>query len=38
MFYFEFTNGKTLRLKSIGHALEYAHKNKCDIIRHYKEV
>lgn len=38
MFYFEFTNGKTVLLKSMGHALEYAHINNCRIIRSSEKV
>lgn len=35
MFTFEFENGLTLQFKSLGHALEYAHKNNTRILHHY---
>lgn len=32
---YEFENGMTLQFKSLGHALEYAHKNGTRIVRVY---
>ena len=32
---YEFENGKELQFKSLGHALEYAHKNNTRIVRVY---
>ena len=32
---FELNNGSTLFFKTLGHALEYCHKNKCKVIRYY---
>lgn len=33
MITFDFENGVILQLKSLGHALEYAHKNNTRIVR-----
>ena len=30
---YKFTNGMELQFKSLGHALEYAHKHNCLIVR-----
>ena len=30
---YQFTNGTELQFKSLGRALEYAHKNNCLIVR-----
>ena len=35
MLTFEFENGVILEFKSLGWALEYAHKNNIRIIRYY---
>lgn len=35
MLTFEFENGVTKCCKSLGHALEWAHKNSTRIIRYY---
>jgi len=35
MITFEFENGITLQLKTLGDALEYAHKNNTRIVRSY---
>lgn len=32
---YEFENGMTLQFKSLGYALEYAHKNGTRIVRVY---
>ena len=35
MLTFEFENGVIREFKSLGHALEWAHKNQTRIIRYY---
>lgn len=35
MITFEFENGQTLQMKSLGHALEHASVNKTRIVRSY---
>jgi len=32
---YEFTDGKTLPFKSLGYALEYAHKHNLKLVRVY---
>lgn len=34
-YHFEFSNGNVKFLKSLGHALEYAHNHDLRVIRHW---